>query len=158
MNKFIKDVQKWHKAFKVPVGESPQLIPDERRQLRQSLIAEELAEYAKAAATDDLIGVADALADLMYVLCGTIVEHGLQYHFDEIWNEVQRSNMSKLGSNGQPILREDGKILKGPNYSPPQLAPILDIPANSMRLHDSGVYFEPGVKDRLHTKKEVGHD
>jgi predicted HAD superfamily Cof-like phosphohydrolase len=73
----------------------------------------------------DLVEVADALGDMLYILCGTIIEHGLQDKIEEVFAEIQRSNMSKLGADGQPIYREDGKVMKGPNYSPPDLATIL---------------------------------
>jgi len=71
------------------------------------------------------VEVADALGDMLYILCGTIIEHGLQDKIEEVFAEIQRSNMSKLGADGQPIYREDGKVMKGPNYSPPDLATIL---------------------------------
>ena len=73
----------------------------------------------------DLVEVADALGDMLYILCGTIIEHGLQDKIEEVFAEIQRSNMSKLGADGQPIYREDGKVMKGPNYSPPDLARVL---------------------------------
>ena len=72
-----------------------------------------------------MIEVADALGDMLYILCGTIIEHGLQYKIDEIFDEIQRSNMSKLDNNGNPIFREDGKVLKGPNYFRPNIKKIL---------------------------------
>ena len=73
----------------------------------------------------DLIEVADALGDMLYILCGTIITHGMQDVIDEVFEEIQRSNMSKLGSDGKPIYREDGKVLKGPNYFKPNIAKIL---------------------------------
>jgi predicted HAD superfamily Cof-like phosphohydrolase len=69
--------------------------------------------------------VADALGDMLYILCGTIIEHGLQYKIEEVFEEIQRSNMSKLDENGEPIYREDGKVLKGPNYFKPNISEIL---------------------------------
>jgi predicted HAD superfamily Cof-like phosphohydrolase len=86
---------------------------------------EENEEYLEAANKNDLIEVADALGDMLYILCGTIIEHGLQYKIDEIFDEIQRSNMSKLDNNGNPIFREDGKVLKGPNYFRPNIKKIL---------------------------------
>ena len=62
----------------------------------------------------------------LYILCGTIIEHGLQYKIEEVFEEIQRSNMSKLDENGEPIYREDGKVLKGPNYFKPDIKTILD--------------------------------
>ena len=74
---------------------------------------------------NDLEEVADALGDMLYILCGTIIEHGLQHKIEEIFDEIQRSNLSKLGADGQPIYREDGKVMKGPGYFRPDIAKIL---------------------------------
>ena len=63
---------------------------------------------------------------MLYILCGTIIEHGLQYKIEEVFEEIQRSNMSKLGEDGEPIYREDGKVLKGPNYFKPNIQSILE--------------------------------
>ena len=73
-----------------------------------------------------MIEVADALGDMLYILCGTIITHGMQDVIDEVFEEIQCSNMSKLGSDGKPIYREDGKVLKGPNYFKPDIAKILN--------------------------------
>lgn len=86
---------------------------------------EENQEYLEAANKDDLTEVADALGDMLYILCGTIIEHGMQHKIEEVFEEIQRSNMSKLGEDGKPVFREDGKVLKGPNYFPPDIASIL---------------------------------
>ena len=88
-------------------------------------MAEENSEYIEAANNGDLVEVADALGDMLYILCGTIIEHGLQDKIEDVFNEIQRSNMSKLGEDGQPIFREDGKVLKGPNYFKPNILKIL---------------------------------
>ena len=87
---------------------------------------EENEEYLDAANRGDLIEVADALGDMLYILCGTILEHGMQHKIEEVFEEIQRSNMSKLGADGKPIYREDGKVLKGPNYFKPDIQGILD--------------------------------
>jgi predicted HAD superfamily Cof-like phosphohydrolase len=63
---------------------------------------------------------------MLYILCGTIIEHGMQNKIEEVFDEIQKSNMSKLDINGQPIYREDGKVLKGPNYFKPNIKEILD--------------------------------
>jgi predicted HAD superfamily Cof-like phosphohydrolase len=73
-----------------------------------------------------LVEVADALGDMLYILCGTIIEHGMQHKIEEVFNEIQKSNMSKLGADGKPIFREDGKVLKGPNYFKPDINSILN--------------------------------
>jgi predicted HAD superfamily Cof-like phosphohydrolase len=87
---------------------------------------EENEEYLEAANTNDLVEVADALGDMLYILAGTIIEHGMQYKIAEVFDEIQRSNMSKLGEDGHPIFREDGKVLKGPNYFKPNIGEILE--------------------------------
>jgi len=66
------------------------------------------------------------LGDILYILCGTLLKHGLEHKIDEVFREIQRSNMSKLGADGKPIYREDGKVMKGPNYFRPDIASILE--------------------------------
>jgi predicted HAD superfamily Cof-like phosphohydrolase len=87
---------------------------------------EENKEYLEAAQNNDLIEVADALGDMLYILCGTIIAHGMQDKIEEVFDEIQRSNMSKLGNDGEPIYREDGKVMKGPNYFKPDFSKILN--------------------------------
>ena len=126
MNKKIKAVQDFHEAFGLGVKHEPiATLPKEKLQLRYDLMAEENDEYLEAARNGDLIEVADALGDMLYILCGTILEHGMQYKIEEVFEEIQRSNMSKLGSDGKPIYREDGKVLKGPDYKEPDIERIL---------------------------------
>jgi predicted HAD superfamily Cof-like phosphohydrolase len=86
---------------------------------------EENEEYLEAVQNNDLIEIADALGDMLYILCGTIIEHGLHDKIEAVFNEIQRSNMSKLDSNGKPIYREDGKVMKGPNYFKPDFTKII---------------------------------
>ena len=86
---------------------------------------EENEEYLEAANNDNMVEVADALGDMLYILCGTIIEHGMQHKIEEVFNEIQKSNMSKLGEDGKPIYREDGKVLKGPNFFNPDIKSIL---------------------------------
>lgn len=122
----IEAVKAFHTAFKIGHRETPKAnLGVEKNMLRYKLMREENEEYLEAANNDDLVEVADALGDLLYILCGTIIEHGLQYKIEEVFNEIQRSNMSKLGENGIPIYREDGKVLKGPNYFKPDIVTIL---------------------------------
>jgi predicted HAD superfamily Cof-like phosphohydrolase len=126
MKNNIKAVQEFHRAFKLNVQESPTInISLERKLLRYELMREENEEYLDAAKNDDLIEVADALGDMLYILCGTIIEHGMQEVIEDVFKEIQRSNMSKLGSDGLPIYRKDGKVLKGPNYFKPDFGKIL---------------------------------
>lgn len=116
-------VTEFHTAFNAPVADSPQLIPAERAALRAALIQEELDEYKEAIAEADVVGVADALGDLLYVVLGAAIEHGIQLR--PVFEEIHASNMSKLGTDGTPILREDGKVLKGPDYFKPNLDAII---------------------------------
>jgi predicted HAD superfamily Cof-like phosphohydrolase len=125
MEKNLSQVVEWHKSFDVPVEQLP-IIPNEKRvALRISLLKEELNEFIEAANKGDLVAVADAFADLQYVLMGAIVEFGLHEIFDKIFDEVHSSNMSKLDEEGKPILREDGKILKSNLFRKPDLRSIL---------------------------------
>ncbi len=126
MKKRLKAVQKFHEIFGLGVKHDPiAKLPDQKLKLRFDLMAEENEEYLEAAKNDDLVEVADALGDMLYILCGTILEHGMQYKIEEVFNEIQRSNMSKLGADGKPIYREDGKVMKGPNYFKPDIKKIL---------------------------------
>ncbi|AZQ44546.1 pyrophosphohydrolase domain-containing protein [Nonlabens ponticola] len=126
MKKQIKAVEEFHTAFKLNKKKTPTInISLERKLLRYELMREENEEYLEAAKHDDLIEVADALGDMLYILCGTIIEHGMQEVIEDIFDEIQKSNMSKLGANGQPIYREDGKVLKGPDYFKPDFGKIL---------------------------------
>lgn len=123
----IAAVHAFHTAFKLGINNTPTAnIGTERNRLRFNLMKEENEEYFEAAEDGDLVEVADALGDMLYILCGTIIEHGMQDKIEEVFNEIQRSNMSKLGENGKPIYREDGKVLKGPNYFKPDIKKILD--------------------------------
>lgn len=121
MKKQINAVAKFHDAFGQKNGNWPQHISLEEYKLRHKLMAEENDEYLEACDANDIIAIADALGDQMYILCGTILKHGLQHVIEDVFNEIQASNMSKLGEDGKPILREDGKILKGPGYFKPNL-------------------------------------
>ncbi len=123
----IKAVQEFHEAFGLGANESPiAKLSEKKLQLRFDLMQEENEEYLEAAKENDLVEVADALGDMLYILCGTIIEHGMQHKIEEVFNEIQRSNMSKLGADGKPIYRKDGKVMKGPNYFKPNIAEILE--------------------------------
>jgi len=126
MKNQLKAVHKFHTTFGLGVQETPTaLLPENKATLRFDLMKEENEEYLEAAKNKDITEVADALGDMLYVLCGTIIEHGLQHKIEEVFDEIQRSNMSKAGINGLPILREDGKLLKGPHYFRPNISDIL---------------------------------
>ena len=122
----LNAVAKFHNAFGIESADSPIAnIPSQTVLLRYKLMKEENEEYLDAAQKNDLVEVADALGDMLYILCGTILSHGMQYKITEVFNEIQRSNMSKLGDDGKPIYREDGKVLKGSNYFKPDIKSIL---------------------------------
>ena len=126
IKKEIDSVKLFHKKFNIDYLDEPTAnIPEEIKQLRFKLMEEENLEYLKATRENDLVEIADALGDMLYILCGTIISHGLQNKIEEIFQEIQSSNMSKLGDNGKPIYREDGKVLKGPNYFKPDIRKIL---------------------------------
>ena len=123
----ILAVKKFHETFKIGYLNSPEAdLGVEKNTLRYNLMKEENDEYFEAANNGDLVEVADALGDMLYILCGTILEHGMEHKIEEVFDEIQRSNMSKLSENGTPIYREDGKVLKGPNYFKPRIAEILN--------------------------------
>lgn len=127
MKSKIKAVQLFHESFGLGVSQEMKAdLGKTKNQLRFNLMDEENKEYLEAASKNDMIEVADALGDMLYILCGTILEHGMQHKIEEVFNEIQRSNMSKLGEDGKPIYREDGKVLKGPNYFKPDISSILN--------------------------------
>ena len=127
MKNKLSAVTAFHKAFGLGVNNTPTTDIDESTMnLRFSLMDEENKEYLEAIKNNDMIEVADALGDMLYILCGTIITHGMQDVIDEVFEEIQRRNMSKLGSDGKPIYREDGKVLKGPNSFKPDIAKILN--------------------------------
>ena len=123
----ILAVKEFHKAFKLDYLDEPKAnLGEDKNKLRFNLMKEENEEYFEAANNNDMVEVADALGDMLYILCGTIIEHGMEHKIDEIFREIQNSNMSKLGADGIPIYREDGKVLKGPNYFKPDFEGILN--------------------------------
>jgi len=122
----IDYVREFHDAFRLPVRVEPTaLLTEKEWKLRFNLMKEENEEYLEAASRGDIVEIADALGDMLYILCGTINAHGLQDKIAEVFEEIQRSNMSKLDDNGQPIYREDGKVMKSANYFKPDVAGIL---------------------------------
>jgi predicted HAD superfamily Cof-like phosphohydrolase len=125
MQEQLKAVEEFHNVFLQENGTEPRLLPENEFLLRYNLMAEENDEYKEACWNGDLVEIADALGDQLYILCGTILKHGLQHKIEEVFSEIQRSNMSKLGSDGKPVFREDGKIQKGPGYSQPDINKIL---------------------------------
>lgn len=126
IQKPIDSVKKFHDAFSIDVASQPTTnLSLDKIQLRYDLMQEENDEYLIAAKNNDLIEVADALGDMLYILCGTILTHGLQNKIEEVFDAIQKSNMSKLGKDGKPIYRKDGKVLKGPDYFKPNIKNIF---------------------------------
>lgn len=121
----IKSVEEFHDIFKIGNASEMNLISEKDYTLRYNLIKEENEEYLEACKNGDMIEIADALGDQLYILFGTILKHGLQHKIEEVYDEIHRSNMSKLDENGQPIFREDGKILKSTLYFKPEIKRIL---------------------------------
>jgi len=122
----IEAVKIFHEIYKLSYKENPTTeIGLDKIKLRFNLMAEENQEYLQAAKNNDLVEVADALGDMLYILCGTIIEHGMQDKI-EIFDEIQKSNLSKLGEDGKPIYRNDGKVMKGPNYFKPDISKVLN--------------------------------
>ena len=125
MNPIVAALLEFNEAFEIPKLASPGLGPDELIELRIKLLTEEVQEYAEAARSGDLVEVLDALADIGYILAGTIINHGMQDIYDDAFNEVHRSNMAKL-VDGKVIRRDDGKVLKPEGWQPPQLAQFVE--------------------------------
>jgi predicted HAD superfamily Cof-like phosphohydrolase len=123
----IMHVHLFHETFKIGNADAPTLINEKDYTLRHNLIQEENDEYLDACKKGDLVEIADALGDQLYILFGTILKHGLQHKIEEVFDEIQRSNMSKLDENGQPIYREDGKVLKSALYFRPNIKDILEM-------------------------------
>jgi len=127
MKRKLNAVEHFHISFGLGVGTEPKADIDPAKiELRFRLMEEENREYLQAAREQDLVEVADALGDMLYILCGTILEHGLQHKIEAVFEEIQRSNMSKLGADGKPVYRADGKVLKGPDYFKPDIKRILE--------------------------------
>lgn len=127
MKNYLNKVEEFYRAFKQDKFIKDGEVTEERGKLRWELMYEENEEYYNAIMEDDKVEIADALGDKLYILCGTILEHNLQDKIEDVFNEIHRSNMSKLDSNGEPVFREDGKIIKGENFFPPNLKKVLDI-------------------------------
>ncbi|QWX82766.1 nucleoside triphosphate pyrophosphohydrolase family protein [Cellulophaga sp. HaHaR_3_176] len=126
MKNKLDAVALFHETFGIGLSDKMKAtLGKDKNMLRFNLMDEENKEYLEAAENNDLVEVADALGDMLYILCGTILEHGMEHKIEEVFNEIQRSNMSKLGKDGKPIYREDGKVLKGPNYFKPNIKDIL---------------------------------
>jgi predicted HAD superfamily Cof-like phosphohydrolase len=126
VNDQLAQLVEFHRTFQAHIEAEPTAdIPEDVIAIRVKLLQEELDEYQRAAQARDLVEVADALTDLLYVLLGTYVSHGLQDYAVPLFENVHQSNMSKLGADGLPVLREDGKVLKSDRFREPTLEDIL---------------------------------
>lgn len=122
----LDSVRCFHEVFQAYMERTPTAtVPAAISQGRIQMFLEELEEYQAAVHNHDIVEIADALTDMLYVLLGTFITHGLQDIAEELFAEVHRSNMSKLDEQGQPIFREDGKVLKSDQFSDPDLRSII---------------------------------
>lgn len=127
MKAYLNAVEEFHQAFGIRNGVNPETPVDEgTARLRHRLMAEENDEYLDAALEGNTAEIADALGDQLYILCGTLLVHGMGEVIEAVFQAIQASNMSKLGPDGKPIYREDGKVMKGPNYFRPDIASVLE--------------------------------
>ena len=125
MNPILTALTECNRAFESPRLETPGLGPEELAELRIRLLEEEVREYAEAVRAGDLVEILDALGDIAYILAGTVLNHGMQDVFDDAFDEIHASNMAKL-VDGKVLRREDGKVMKGPNYFRPDIAGVLE--------------------------------
>ena len=123
MSSVEMQVRQFNTTYNKPLPLAPRLPTEPEATLMHSLILEELMELNEAIDNNDIKEVADALGDLIYVTAQQAVSIGIPV--DAILREIQRSNLSKLGDNGKPVYREDGKVLKGPNFSEPDIMAVL---------------------------------
>lgn len=127
MKQQLSQVLEFHRKFGIPFRPTPTAdLPEAEWRMRHEIMREENDEYLSACQSGDKVEIADALGDMLYVLCGTMLAHGMQDKIEEVVSEIHRSNMSKLGPDGKPIVREDGKVLKGPGFFRPDLVSILN--------------------------------
>lgn len=125
MNRISK-VRQFHRIYNLPVENRPNISNKETNELRIKLLEEELEELKESLNNQDQVGVLDALVDLEYVLLGAIISLGYAGIFNRAFHEIHRSNLSKLGADGNPLHREDGKVIKGPNFKEPNLEKFFE--------------------------------
>lgn len=125
MNPIVASLLEFNQAFEIPKLEQPGLSDYDLIELRIKLLTEEVQEYADAARAGDMVEILDALADIGYILAGTIINHGMQDIYDDAFAEVHRSNMAKL-VDGKVHRRDDGKVMKPEGWQPPNLSQFLE--------------------------------
>jgi len=123
MEKQLLQVLEFQKAFNVECKDKPGMLDKKRARLRQRLLQEEVGELAQA---KTILDVSDAMIDVMYILLGSAHEYGIADRMEMLFNEIHESNMSKLGIDGKPKFRKDGKVMKQKGYRRPKLKPILE--------------------------------
>lgn len=127
MKKQLKQLKEFHEAFNLGWGSEPVRIDEKTRNLRVSIMREELNEAIEAMESEKIENIAKEIADVLYVVYGTIGSYGLADKIEDVFDEVHRSNMTKIGPGGKPEYREDGKVLKGKNFKPADVRGILNI-------------------------------
>ena len=153
MQKQILQVVKFQEAFGIQGPEQPKMLKKTRARLRQVLLEEEVRELSEA---NNLLDVADAICDIMFITLGTAHEYGLTDRLEILFDEVTRSNMSKIDRvTGKAIFREDGKILKPESYSEPKLRPIIE--RNFKLYKDSEVMKEIAAVEKKLTENRIKH-
>jgi len=154
MRKQLKQVKQFHETFGALINEEPELLNHDELTLRCDLIQEELDElYEAGEFEEDMVEVADAISDLLYVVYGTAISFGLQNHLEDCFDEVHRSNMSKTNDDGSVTYREDGKVLKPESYEAPDLESIvLDDP---VRLQESTTVKDYWAQGEIDTNREL---
>jgi len=126
MDKQLQQTKEFNKTFGHITGDEDLSFPSEKIQkLQEKLMAEELEEFKQAQKDEDLVGVADSLVDLIYVVLGAAHHYGMNELLEECFDEIHKSNMSKADEDGQAIINDDGKILKGSDYFEPKLEQII---------------------------------
>jgi predicted HAD superfamily Cof-like phosphohydrolase len=144
LGEVLAQVLDFHEAFDLPREPLPtNRVADSLAQLRVRLLREEVEEFADAVERRDLVAIADALADVVYVAYGSAVTYGLD--LDAVVREVHRSNMSKLDTNGRPLLREDGKVLKSERYRPPGIERVIEDQLPLFAADESSVHHASPV-------------
>jgi len=128
LNKQIKQLKEFHTAFNLPQRQVPTIMPSPEFFLRHKILMEEVEELREAYNEGDIVEVADAITDCLYVLFGAALQFGIADKLEACFDEVHRSNMNKLGNDGKPIMREDGKVMKGENFKRPDLKRVLNEP------------------------------
>lgn len=124
-NEWVDQVEEFHKVYDCPIGVLGESVGTNLKILRQNLLMEEVIELSDAMKENNVVEVADAIVDCVYILLGTAHTYGLGPVIADVFAEVHASNMSKLGIDGRPVRREDGKVLKGPGYFKPKIADII---------------------------------